>query len=155
MSGVPRNAARRGRGMSEGSDRDERAPRADRRRRAGRSGPAGASSPDRSAATWGSSSPWSILCIVGVVTAGDRFADVDNVLTILRLAAVIGVVSVGMTFVIIGGGIDLSVGALVALVVGLGHHAGHPADGRGHPLDRHGLHRARWWARAPGWSTAC
>src|SRR5215207_4075679 len=56
-----------------------------------------------------------ILCIVGVATAGDRFADVDNILTILRLAAVIGVVSVGMTFVIIGGGIDLSVGAVVAL----------------------------------------
>ncbi|HEX2075996.1 MAG TPA: ABC transporter permease [Geodermatophilus sp.] len=56
-----------------------------------------------------------ILCIVGVATAGDRFASADNVLTILRLAAVIGVVSVGMTFVIIGGGIDLSVGALVAL----------------------------------------
>jgi ribose transport system permease protein len=56
-----------------------------------------------------------ILCIVGVITAGDRFASVDNLLTILRLASVIGVVSVGMTFVIIGGGIDLSVGALVAL----------------------------------------
>jgi ribose transport system permease protein len=56
-----------------------------------------------------------ILCIVGVITAGDRFADVDNILTILRLASVIGVVSVGMTFVIIGGGIDLSVGAIVAL----------------------------------------
>jgi ribose transport system permease protein len=56
-----------------------------------------------------------ILCIVGVATAGDRFASVDNVLTILRAASVIGVVSVGMTFVIIGGGIDLSVGALVAL----------------------------------------
>src|SRR4051812_24287720 len=56
-----------------------------------------------------------LLCIAGVVTAGDRFASVENVLTILRLASVIGVVSVGMTFVIIGGGIDLSVGALVAL----------------------------------------
>ena len=56
-----------------------------------------------------------ILCIVGIATAGDRFASVDNVLTILRLASVIGVVSIGMTFVIIGGGIDLSVGALVAL----------------------------------------
>jgi ribose transport system permease protein len=56
-----------------------------------------------------------ILCAVGLITAGDRFADVNNVLTILRLAAVIGVVSIGMTFVIIGGGIDLSVGALVAL----------------------------------------
>ncbi|GAB3001592.1 ABC transporter permease [Saccharothrix stipae] len=56
-----------------------------------------------------------LLCVVGVATAGDRFADVDNVLTILRLASVIGVVSVGMTFVITGGGIDLSVGAIVAL----------------------------------------
>ena len=56
-----------------------------------------------------------LLCLAGVITAGDRFASVDNVLTILRLASVIGVVSVGMTFVIIGGGIDLSVGAIVAL----------------------------------------
>ncbi|SCX45348.1 ribose transport system permease protein [Klenkia marina] len=56
-----------------------------------------------------------ILCVVGIATAGDRFASTDNLLTILRLAAVTGVVSVGMTFVIIGGGIDLSVGALVAL----------------------------------------
>ncbi|MGH3423751.1 MAG: ABC transporter permease [Nocardioidaceae bacterium] len=56
-----------------------------------------------------------VLCVVGFVTAGDRFADIDNAMTILRLAAVIGVVSVGMTFVITGGGIDLSVGALVAL----------------------------------------
>ncbi|MGP3968923.1 ABC transporter permease [Streptomyces sp. 6N223] len=56
-----------------------------------------------------------LLCGVGAATAGDRFVDTDNVLTILRLAAVIGVVSIGMTFVIIGGGIDLSVGSIVAL----------------------------------------
>jgi ribose/xylose/arabinose/galactoside ABC-type transport system permease subunit len=56
-----------------------------------------------------------VLCGVGVGTAGDRFADVDNVVTILRLSAVIGIISVGMTFVIIGGGIDLSVGSVVAL----------------------------------------
>ena len=56
-----------------------------------------------------------LLCAVGVLTAGDRFANVNNILTILRLASVIGVVSIGMTFVIIGGGIDLSVGAIVAL----------------------------------------
>lgn len=56
-----------------------------------------------------------ILCAVGVISAGDRFLDADNAITILRSAAVIGVVSIGMTFVIIGGGIDLSVGALVAL----------------------------------------
>src|SRR5690606_601502 len=45
----------------------------------------------------------------------DRFLDPANALTILRSASVIGVVSIGMTFVIIGGGIDLSVGALVAI----------------------------------------
>ncbi|GAA1230026.1 ABC transporter permease [Prauserella halophila] len=56
-----------------------------------------------------------LLCVVGVITAGDRFVSFDNLMTILRLASVIGVVSVGMTFVITGGGIDLSVGAIVAL----------------------------------------
>ncbi|MDT0213952.1 ABC transporter permease [Rothia sp. ARF10] len=56
-----------------------------------------------------------ILCVVGLATAGERFGSFDNALTILRLAAVVGVVSVGMTFVICGGGIDLSVGAIVAL----------------------------------------
>lgn len=56
-----------------------------------------------------------LICVVGAITAGDRFTSSDNALTILRLAAGIGVVSVGMTFVIISGGIDLSVGAIVAL----------------------------------------
>ena len=56
-----------------------------------------------------------LLVVVGIWTGGERFASVDNTLTILRLASVIGVVSIGMTFVITGGGIDLSVGAIVAL----------------------------------------
>jgi ribose transport system permease protein len=56
-----------------------------------------------------------LICLVGVITTGDRFASVDNVITILRAASTIGVVSIGMTFVIIGGGIDLSVGAILAL----------------------------------------
>ena len=56
-----------------------------------------------------------LLCVAGVATAGDQFASTANLLTILRLASVIGVVSIGMTFVITGGGIDLSVGAIVAL----------------------------------------
>lgn len=56
-----------------------------------------------------------IIAVVGTVTAGERFLDVDNFLTILRLSTAVGVVAVGMTFVIIGGGIDLSVGAILAL----------------------------------------
>ena len=56
-----------------------------------------------------------VICLVGVFTAGDRFASIDNAVTILRFASIFGVVSIGMTFVIISGGIDLSVGAMVAL----------------------------------------
>nr|WP_246131319.1 ABC transporter permease [Cellulomonas aerilata] len=56
-----------------------------------------------------------VLCVVGVATAGERFASLDNAMTILRLAAVYGVVAIGMTFVITGGGIDLSVGSVIGL----------------------------------------
>ncbi|ROS38019.1 ABC transporter permease [Amycolatopsis thermoflava] len=56
-----------------------------------------------------------LLCLVGWLTRPDAFFTEGNLSTILRLAAAIGVVSVGMTFVIISGGIDLSVGSIVAL----------------------------------------
>ena len=56
-----------------------------------------------------------LICVVGTITSGEQFASTANALTILRLAATIGVVSIGMTFVITGGGIDLSVGSIVAL----------------------------------------
>ncbi|MEV6559554.1 ABC transporter permease [Nocardia sp. NPDC051756] len=55
------------------------------------------------------------LLIVGALTKGEDFLSAGNMITILTLASVIGVVTVGMTFVIIGGGIDLSVGAIIAL----------------------------------------
>ncbi|MFD2840638.1 ABC transporter permease [Populibacterium corticicola] len=55
------------------------------------------------------------LCIVGVATTGERFANTDNLLTILRLASAMGVLAIGMTFVITAGGIDLSVGAVMGL----------------------------------------
>nr|WP_229727994.1 ABC transporter permease [Mycetocola zhadangensis] len=56
-----------------------------------------------------------VLLIIGTVTAGDRFADVNNFLTIIRYASIIGVISIGMTFVITAGGIDLSVGSVMGL----------------------------------------
>jgi ribose transport system permease protein len=55
-----------------------------------------------------------VLVIVGALLS-PFFATWSNVLTMLTQASIIGVISVGMTFVIISGGIDLSVGALVAL----------------------------------------
>ncbi|HEY3505608.1 MAG TPA: ABC transporter permease [Actinocatenispora sp.] len=56
-----------------------------------------------------------ILGVVGVVTTHGRFLSGGNLVNILTSSSIVGVVTVGMTFVIIGGGIDLSVGALVAL----------------------------------------
>lgn len=60
-----------------------------------------------------------VLIVIGIATRPDLYGDSrwvwDNALSILKLASVVGVVTVGMTFVIIGGGIDLSVGAIVAL----------------------------------------
>ncbi|MFD2768247.1 ABC transporter permease [Micromonospora eburnea] len=60
-----------------------------------------------------------VLVVIGILTRPDLYGDASwvwgNTLTILKLASVVGVVTVGMTFVIIGGGIDLSVGAIVAL----------------------------------------
>jgi ribose transport system permease protein len=60
-----------------------------------------------------------LLVIIGIITRPDLYGDPewvkDNIFVILQQASAIGVVAVGMTFVIIGGGIDLSVGAIVAL----------------------------------------
>ncbi|MFJ4858253.1 ABC transporter permease [Streptomyces sp. NPDC088730] len=55
------------------------------------------------------------LVVVGAVTEPDAFLDTGNLQLILTQASVIGVVTVGVTFVITSGGIDLSVGAMVAL----------------------------------------
>lgn len=55
------------------------------------------------------------IIVVGMVTAFDSFTNFGNALVILRQASIIGVISIGMTFVIISGGIDLSVGAVLAL----------------------------------------
>nr|WP_234313866.1 ABC transporter permease [Streptomyces sp. NBRC 109706] len=56
-----------------------------------------------------------VLCLIGGFTQGDKFLTTSNLQLVLVQASVIGVVTVGMTFVMIGGGIDLSVGAIVAL----------------------------------------
>ncbi|TQM04281.1 ABC transporter permease [Pseudonocardia kunmingensis] len=55
-----------------------------------------------------------LLALVGAATA-DTFLTASNLLTVLTQASIIGVLTVGVTFVIIGGGIDLSVGKVMAL----------------------------------------
>ncbi|WP_405900862.1 ABC transporter permease [Streptomyces sp. NBC_00727] len=56
-----------------------------------------------------------VLVAVGGITEPDAFLDSGNLQLVLTQASVIGVVTVGVTLVITSGGIDLSVGAMVAL----------------------------------------
>lgn len=58
------------------------------------------------------------LVIVVVISAvlSPAFYKVSNLLNILRATAVLGIVSIGQTIVILGGGIDLSVGAVMGTV---------------------------------------
>jgi ribose transport system permease protein len=57
-----------------------------------------------------------LLMIAGTIADREQFLTQDNLLTVLTQASVTGVVAVGMTFVIATGGIDLSVGSMLAAV---------------------------------------
>jgi ribose transport system permease protein len=54
------------------------------------------------------------LLVVGAVLKPDTFPTVDNFRAVLVQASVVGVLAIGMTFVIATAGIDLSVGSVVA-----------------------------------------
>jgi ribose transport system permease protein len=58
-----------------------------------------------------------LLCVIGTALNSD-FATVDNVMNVLTRTAFIGIIAVGMCFVITSGGIDLSVGSMAALIAG-------------------------------------
>jgi ribose transport system permease protein len=58
-----------------------------------------------------------VLCVTGTLLNRD-FATVDNLMNVLTRTSFIGIIAVGMTFVIISGGIDLSVGSMAALIAG-------------------------------------
>jgi ribose transport system permease protein len=55
-----------------------------------------------------------VILIVGAILEPASFVTSDNMLNVLRQASVVGVLAIGMTFVIATGGIDLSVGSMVA-----------------------------------------
>lgn len=58
-----------------------------------------------------------LLCIAGALL-NPEFATLDNAMNVLTRTAFIGIIAVGMCFVIICGGIDLSVGSMAALIAG-------------------------------------
>jgi ribose transport system permease protein len=55
-----------------------------------------------------------LLVIVGWILEGESFMSKDNIFNVLRQGSVVGVLAIGMTFVIATAGIDLSVGSMVA-----------------------------------------
>src|SRR6476620_9619911 len=61
--------------------------------------------------------PLAVLLILCLTTGllSDRFFSQTNITNILLQASVMTVVAMGMTFVIISGGFDLSVGSIVAM----------------------------------------
>jgi len=61
-----------------------------------------------------------LLLMLALTLLSDRFLTAANLINILRQATINGIVSVGMTMVILTGGIDLSVGSVLALAVTVG-----------------------------------
>ena len=55
------------------------------------------------------------LFIAGVIIRPEVFPTSDNLLNVLTQASITGIIAIGMTFVIATGGIDLSVGSLMAI----------------------------------------
>ncbi|MHA1453538.1 MAG: ABC transporter permease [Promethearchaeota archaeon] len=56
-----------------------------------------------------------IIMMAGLSFISPHFLTKSNILNVLRQVSVVSIVSIGMTIVIIGGGIDLSVGSIMAL----------------------------------------
>jgi ribose/xylose/arabinose/galactoside ABC-type transport system permease subunit len=56
-----------------------------------------------------------VLLFVVSATIADRFLSLPNLLNVARQIAIVGVLAIGMTFVIITAGIDLSVGSILAV----------------------------------------
>ncbi|WP_062227934.1 ABC transporter permease [Aureimonas frigidaquae] len=54
-----------------------------------------------------------VSCLMGL--ASDNFFSISNIFNVLRQVSIVAILAVGMTFVILTGGIDLSVGAVMAL----------------------------------------
>lgn len=66
-----------------------------------------------------------LLCLVLSVST-DTFLTVRNLLNVMDQITVIGIMAIGMTLVILIGGIDLSVGSILAIAMMVMGYVGHP-----------------------------
>ena len=75
---------------------------------------AGAGSSTRTVSSWRCSVRWLLLCVVLSVLS-PNFLTAGNLRNVLWQVTAIGIIAIGQTFVILTGGIDLSVGGIAAL----------------------------------------
>ncbi|WP_300441984.1 ABC transporter permease [uncultured Mameliella sp.] len=54
------------------------------------------------------------LFMIGFSLANGRFLDPDNIMGVVRSSAILGVMALGVTFVVISGNLDLSVGSMMS-----------------------------------------
>jgi ribose transport system permease protein len=99
-----------------------------------------------------------LLALIALVILGamlnSNFLSYGNVTNVLARSAFIGIIAVGMTFVITAGGIDLSVGSMAAFVAGamiMAMNALIPAMGVGVPVILCGMVVALACGIAAGW----
>lgn len=68
-----------------------------------------------------------ILVVVLAITS-PSFLTLQNILNVLRQSSIIGIIAIGMTFVIIKGGIDLSVGSILGFSAVVATSFAHPGE---------------------------
>jgi len=55
-----------------------------------------------------------VLFMIGFALANGRFLGIDNIMGVIRSSAILGVIALGVTFVVISGNLDLSVGSMMS-----------------------------------------
>jgi ribose/xylose/arabinose/galactoside ABC-type transport system permease subunit len=55
-----------------------------------------------------------VICVITFSLASSKFLSADNLFTVVMQASIIGTIALGVTFVVIGGNLDLSVGSLLS-----------------------------------------
>ncbi len=58
-----------------------------------------------------------LIIIISFITP--RFMSWQNIINVFRQSSIVGIMAIGATFVIIGGGFDISVGSLLALTAAM------------------------------------
>jgi ribose transport system permease protein len=69
---------------------------------------------------WGAPIALVVLLLIAIVVGWPHFHKPQNLINVMRQASYTGIIALSMTFVIISGGIDLSVGSLAAFCASIG-----------------------------------